>query len=283
MNLRVAFLPRDVPEPEKAVCVVIDVLRATSTLATMLHVGCRDVVLEPSVAEARASGQPGRLLCGEEGGLRPAGFDHGNSPVEFAGMSLAGRAVTFATTNGTKALQLARRSPLVLAGSIVNGPTVATYALAEAEARGLDLQIVCAGRERGTSFALDDAFCAGYLVELLVDHGPFGARGPGAEPAPGEQRAPLTGHPSAVGSPSHRLHDSALGALRLFRSYRAQQPSAEAAALAAFGESTSGRLLASLGLGPDVAYCARPGLSPVVPRAVVDGAAESRIRVVEAI
>src|SRR5512142_3179455 len=120
MILHVAYLPREVLEPEKRVCVVVDVLRATSTLVTMLESGCRDVLLEPGVPEARASASPDRLLIGEEGGIKPSDFAHGNSPVELADLDLRGRSVIFATTNGTRALGLALRSPLVLAGSLLN-------------------------------------------------------------------------------------------------------------------------------------------------------------------
>lgn len=284
MILHVAYQPREVLEPERRVCLVVDVLRATSTLVALLEAGCQDVQLEPTVADARAAAGSDRLLCGEEGGIRPAGFHYGNSPAEYSGLDLRGRSVTFATTNGTKALQLALRSPLVLAGCMLNGPAAAALAVREAEARGLDLQVVCAGRMNGTVFALDDAFCAGYLVGLLVDYGPFAVRqGSDSAPvSPGDQLPPATAPQPGSPASAHYLHDSAVAALRLFRSYRAEHPTLEAAALAAFHDSASGRGLIGLGLGADLAYCARPGISTVVPRAAPDAQAPSRIRVVEA-
>ena len=273
MILRVAFQPREVTDPERKLCVVIDVLRATSTLATMLQAGCRDILLEPTVAAARASAG-GRLLCGEEGGVRPEGFDFGNSPAEFARTDLRGKAVTFATTNGTKALQVARLSPLVYAGSALNGPAVTTLALREAGARGLDVELICAGRIAGTGFSLDDAVCAGYLVDLLVRHGGFAPRPSGAQRLGGdagvEPVQPVEGR---------HLHDSALAAWRLFRSYTVAHRDPGIALLAAFDESASGHGLRALALGDDVEFCARAGLVAVVPQAVLDG---ERVRVVEA-
>jgi 2-phosphosulfolactate phosphatase len=272
VNLGVSFLPRDLREPERKACLVVDVLRATSTLVAILAAGCRDVVLEGTVGAARAAARgSGRLLCGEEDGLRPADFDHGNSPGELAALDLRDRAVTFVTTNGTKALRAASGAPLVLAASLLNGPAAAALALREAEDRGLDLEIVCAGRRGGTAIALDDAFCAGYLTELLAQRGSFAIR---------SAASPLSTPAAAPMAEARRIRDSALVALRLFGSYRAQRASVEAAALAAFADSTSGRTLTRLGLGDDIAFCARPAVSPLVPRVVVDGADEGIVRVI---
>ena len=247
MILRVAITPAEVLAPESSVCVVVDVLRATSTLATMLAAGCRDVVLEPTVERARAWAERGRLLGGESGGVRPEGFDFGNSPAEYAARDLGGASIAFATTNGTKALMLAARSPVVLAGCLLNGPSVARRARREAAERGIDVQVVCAGRQEGTAVALDDAFCAGYLVSLLAETGEVGSR------------------------EGLRLADSAVVALRLYERYRLGRESVEEAALAAFADSTSSRVLGRHGLGADVRYCARADTLDVVPRALVDG------------
>lgn len=273
MILRAAFQPRDVADPERKLLIVVDVLRATSTLAAMLQAGCRDILLEPTVAAARESAN-GRLLCGESGGVKPEDFDFGNSPAEFARTDLRDRAVMFATTNGTKALQLARHSPLVLAGSVLNGPAVTALALREADARSLDVELVCAGRIAGTGFALDDAFCVGYLADLLVRHGGFGPRPSGAPVRGGDAGVePVT--PVA----GRLLADSALAAWRLYRSYAAEHPDPGIAALAAFDESASGHGLRTLGLGEDVEFCANAGRIARVPQAVVDG---ERVRIVEA-
>lgn len=252
MILRVAFTPAEVLKPESSVCLVVDVLRATSTLATMVAAGCRDVVVEPTVDRARAWAARGRLLSGESGGLRPPGFDFGNSPAEYAGRDLTEVVIAFATTNGTKALMLAARAPVVLAASLLNGPSATSCALGEAAERGLDVQIVCAGREEGTAVALDDSFCAGYLVSLLLESGQIA-------------------RVRHAGDGSGRLADSAVVALRLYERYQMGRESVDEAALAAFADATSSRVLARHGLAEDVEYCARAGTLEVVPRARVDG------------
>jgi len=216
----------------------------------MLAAGCRDVVLEPTVERARAWAERGRLLGGESGGVRPDGFDFGNSPAEYAARDLGGAAIAFATTNGTKALMLAARAPVVLAGCLLNGQAAARFAHREAVERGLDLQIVCAGREEGSAVALDDSFCAGYMVSLILEIGAYGL-----------------GRPEGSG----RLADSALVALRLYEHYRFDCETAEEAALAAFADATSSRVLGRHGLGADVRYCARADTLEVVPRARLDG------------
>src|SRR5260221_3207450 len=112
LTLDVALVPMFVaPDPAqraRTTYVVVDVIRATTTLAVMLGQGCRCVLVAPGIAEARAVAQPdpGRyLLGGESGGVAPPGFDFGNSPREFAAAELAGREIVFATTNGTRPLR----------------------------------------------------------------------------------------------------------------------------------------------------------------------------------
>ncbi|HVQ25786.1 MAG TPA: 2-phosphosulfolactate phosphatase, partial [Planctomycetota bacterium] len=85
--------------------VVIDVLRATSTIARALASGCAGVLpvaeLEQAAARARSLGA---LLGGERGGLAPSGFDLGNSPRSYDASACAGRLVVLSTTNGSRAI-----------------------------------------------------------------------------------------------------------------------------------------------------------------------------------
>ena len=125
MTVRAALLPGLVVSAEASVVVVVDVLRATTTLVSLLDAGCTDIVVAETIEEATAIGRKeGRLLVGEEGGLPPRHFDFGNSPRQFAGADMAGARVAFATTNGARALQLARRGPLVLAGCVRNATEI---------------------------------------------------------------------------------------------------------------------------------------------------------------
>src|SRR5262245_9928811 len=105
------------------VYVVVDVIRATTTLTVAFDQGCRRVLLAPDIETAleRASREPGRfLLGGEREGVAPAGFDLGNSPDEYTRVDLAGRELLFVTTNGTRALRACMGGYSIFAGGYRN-------------------------------------------------------------------------------------------------------------------------------------------------------------------
>ena len=158
MPVDVVFTPRAAAPAE--VGVVVDVLRATSTIAQALASGYERVLCCAEIEDARAlrAELPDSLLGGERQAVRVEGFDVGASPREF----LEARASTLilSTTNGTRAiLETAERCDRVLLGSLLNLSAVAEAAGSD------DVSIVCAGFQGG--FALDDAYCAGRIVELV--------------------------------------------------------------------------------------------------------------------
>lgn len=158
MPVNVAFTPGDTAPAR--VGIVVDVLRATSTIAQALASGYARVLCCAELEEARALRReiPGSLVGGERNAVRIEGFDVGASPREF----LEARAETLilSTTNGTRAiLETAQRCEEVVLGSLLNLSAVA------AAARGDDVVVVCAGFQG--AFALDDAYCAGRIVKLL--------------------------------------------------------------------------------------------------------------------
>jgi 2-phosphosulfolactate phosphatase len=144
--------------------VVIDVLRATSTIVTALAAGADGVRPEAELltaaAVARASGA---LLGGERGGLAPPGFDLGNSPAHYDRAACAGREVVLCTTNGTRAVASVRGALRVLSGSLLNAEATAA-ALAEAGAERVLL--VCAG-SRGC-VSVEDTAAAGCIAGSLA-------------------------------------------------------------------------------------------------------------------
>lgn len=231
MRIEVAFTPASLPNPEGKVCIVIDALRATSTLATMFARGLDAAFVAGSLAEARrqAAKRPGWLLCGEKRSLPPAGFDYGNSPKEFSKLDLRGTSAVFTTTNGTRALMRARACSAVFAGSMLNASAVARTAEREAGRRGQTLLIQCAGDLGGRAFDLEDAFCAGALVDLLTS-----------------------------GRKTLELNDEAETARRLYQSYGGS-------AIDAFRQAHHGAGLTRVGLGADVEFCTQRDLYRVVP------------------
>jgi 2-phosphosulfolactate phosphatase len=157
MRVHVAFTPDEVLEAPMAV--VVDVLRATSTIAQALASGyrrvycCREAEDALALREKLAEG----LLGGERSAVRIEGFDIGASPREV--LEPRGETLIYSTTNGTRAvLAAASGCREVLLGSLLNLSAVAT-------AVKDDCVIVCAGFQG--QFALDDAYCAGRIVELF--------------------------------------------------------------------------------------------------------------------
>src|SRR3954471_5210615 len=158
MPVHVAFTP-DEAAPA-AVGVVVDVLRATSTIAQALAAGYERVLCCAEIADARElrAELPDSLLGGERQAIRVEGFDVGASPREF--LDARARTLILSTTNGTRAiLETARRCDRVLSGSLLNLSALAAGADTD------DVVIVCAGFQGG--FALDDAYCAGRIVQRL--------------------------------------------------------------------------------------------------------------------
>jgi 2-phosphosulfolactate phosphatase len=160
VRVHVAFTPAEAAEAPTGL--VVDVLRATSTIAQALESGYERVLCCGEVEEAKALRESlgNGVLAGERKCLRIPGFDRGNSPSEFA--EGAGETVILTTTNGTRALvAAAARCERVYAASLLN-----LGAVVEAAHRaGGDVAVFCAGVKG--EFAMDDAVCAGRIVELL--------------------------------------------------------------------------------------------------------------------
>lgn len=167
-RLRVALLPELIEPDPAGVCAVVDVIRASTTLVELAGAGDPEVWLAADHAAARAAAPrlgTGALLGGEEGGLRPQGYDFGNSPREVATGDFAGRQAVFVTTNGTNALRRWSTARRTFVGALRNRDAVARHLLEEAA--GGSLTVVCAGKE-GT-LALDDVYTAGAIVARMLE------------------------------------------------------------------------------------------------------------------
>jgi 2-phosphosulfolactate phosphatase len=167
MRWNAALRPVD-PLPEAPLAIVVDVLRATTSLVTMLAHGAHQVAIERSAEAAlRLGRRRGFLVAGEQGGWPPAGFDFGNSPESFTPAAVAGRSLVLSTTNGALALRLAARGRQVLIGALANLTAVAAAALEQGE----DTVIVCAGQGGGRFIGLDDVYVAGRLARIAEEAG----------------------------------------------------------------------------------------------------------------
>ena len=231
MDIDVALVPSQARAWTDRVCIVIDELRASSTMTTLLDLGASEILLTQSLSEARRlAAERDAILCGERGGITPRGFDYNNSPAELSGSDLDGRPVVLSTSNGTAVLAELQAAPVVLVGCLLNARASAEAAVAAASALRTGVGVVCAGTLG--RFALDDAAAAGMLVGRLMDA--LAARGNGWS-----------------------LTDAAIAAVRLRSSF----PEIEEA----LAQSVAGRLVTRLGAGDDVPFCAQVDASSTVP------------------
>jgi 2-phosphosulfolactate phosphatase len=171
VRVHVAFTPAEATAVPTGI--VVDVLRASSTIVQALESGYRRVLCCAEIEQAQALREEieDAVLAGERQALRVEGFDFGNSPQDF--LEPKAQTLILTTTNGTRAIvEAAADCDVVFVGSLLNLERVA----AAARERGEDVEVVCAGVDG--QFALDDAYCAGRIAELLG-----GERTDGAEAA----------------------------------------------------------------------------------------------------
>lgn len=143
--------------------IVVDVLRATTTIAALFAAGLTDLLVISNIKEARSrAAAEGRLLFGEVQGLKPEGFDYGNSPMEATAAPVAGRRAVLFTTNGTAALCAVAGAGAVATGALANLSAVAQHASSFQR-----VVVVCAGNGRGQRFSLEDFAAAGAICRAI--------------------------------------------------------------------------------------------------------------------
>lgn len=208
--------------------VVIDILRATSTIVTALANGCHSILPvaspETALSLAEISDQNNLLLGGERKGLPPQGFHLGNSPREYTKTVVRNKKIIFTTTNGTKAIKKASTAREIILASILNMQAAATRVQEKAH----HLVIICAGT-RG-KFALEDTIAAGLLISTI-----------------------LKKNPGTV------LSDIAKTAYHFYLNYHNS-------ILYPLQNSINGRRLIKMGLTKDVLFCAQENKFNIVPQ-----------------
>lgn len=232
-TIDVHFTPPTVDAVAGMTLIIIDTLRATTAITTLLAAGAKAIYPCAGHAEARsvAATLSGSVLCGESNGLKVDGFDYGNSPTEFEGIDVRGWTVVQSTSNGTRALALTASADVTFAGCLRNRTAVAQAALRRSGA----IAIVCSGDQDATAPSVEDSFTAGAVVEAVL--------------AADATRTPFAG---------------AVLARRLFRSYRRSST-------AAFAESPHAAHLRRLGFANDLRFAGEMDVESVVPLATIDG------------
>lgn len=157
----------DENEIKNKTTIVIDVLRATSTIVTALNNGCKGIIpivtVEEAFDKAQQLAEGSFLLGGERKGVRIEGFSLGNSPLEYEKEIVENKVIIFSTSNGTRAIRKAEKAKRVFIASFLNISAVAKKAVSCQD----DITIICAGT--AGKFSLDDIGCAGMLVHKIVE------------------------------------------------------------------------------------------------------------------
>ena len=233
MKLHIYHTPELTPTDKVPDCAIaIDVLRATTTIATALNAGAEAVQafrdMEKLMHVSEQWPPEKRLRAGERGGAMVAGCDLGNSPLDCTPERVQGRRLFISTTNGTRALQCVQNAPIVLAAAFVNRLAAVQYVLAQ---KPETVWLVGSGWEG--SFSLEDTACAGAIAHGLLEKVNYSLD-------------ELAGN------------DEVIGALGLYSQWKDQL-------LEMFHHASHGKRLLRLECHEDLKYCAQIDVLDVLP------------------
>jgi 2-phosphosulfolactate phosphatase len=233
VKLFVYHTPELTPTDQVPDCAIaIDILRATTTIATALNAGAEAVQafsdMEKLMQVSEQWPPEKRLRAGERGGAMVAGCDLGNSPLDCTPERVQGRRLFISTTNGTRALQCVQNAPIVLAAAFVNRLATVEYILAQ---QPETLWLVGSGWEG--SFSLEDTACAGAIAHSLQE----------------KLDVPLD---ELAGN------DEVIGAIALYSQWQDQL-------LELFHHASHGKRLLRLDCHEDLKYCAQTDILNVLP------------------
>ncbi|MBE9190458.1 2-phosphosulfolactate phosphatase family protein [Gloeocapsopsis crepidinum LEGE 06123] len=233
MKLFIYHTPELTPEDKVPDCAIaVDVLRATTTIATVLAAGAEAVQvfsdLDQLIQVSEAWSADKRLRAGERGGAKVAGFDMGNSPLDCTPERVQGRRLFISTTNGTRALQRVQNAAAVTAAAFINRAAVVKYIMAQ---QPEILWIVGSGWEG--SFSLEDTACAGAIAHSIWQ----------------QTELPLA---ELAGN------DEVMGAIALYAQWQNNL-------LDLFHHASHGKRLLRLDCYEDLKYCAQTDIVDVLP------------------
>ncbi len=211
--------------------VVLDILRASTTIIVALNNGAREIIPVGSIESAvKISGSlfgEVTLRGGERNGKMIEGFNLGNSPLEYGEAAVRGKSIIYCTTNGSVAMAKSRYARTLVVGAFVNLSAVVDHIKAEKK----DFLLICAGRVNSIGyFSLEDAVCAGMMIQKLMK----------------DESLEL------------ELSDSAKASLALHKSFGRS-------ILKMLRTSEHGKYLAEIGFAEDLKICAAVDSVPILP------------------
>lgn len=233
MKLFVYHTPELTPTDYLPDCaVVIDVLRATTTIATALDAGAEAVQafsdIDELIRQSNSWLPEKRLLAGERGGKKVDGFDLGNSPLDCTPNLVKGKRLFLTTTNGTRALQRVAQAPTVITAAQINRQAAVNYLMNH---QPETVWMVGSGWEG--SYSLEDTACAGAIAQLMIQQ---------TDVAPTE----------IIGN------DEVIGAVALYAQWQDNL-------LNMFGQCSHGQRLLKLNCNEDLKYCSQTDFINILP------------------
>ncbi len=169
-RVEVCFTPNLYPlhiEQEYEIVVAIDVLRATSAICSAFHHGVSKIIPVSTLDEAIEYRDNGFIVAAERKGQIVSGFDLGNSPFSYMDPKYKGKTIVLTTTNGTKAINTAKKVNSLIIGSLVNLDAVCEYLMDQGKS------VLLLGSGWKNKFCLEDTICAGAITEKLLKTGNF--------------------------------------------------------------------------------------------------------------
>ena len=221
--------------------IVVDILRATTTMIVALTNGAKDIIPSETASKAAkiARGSGNSLLCGEREGVIIKGFNLGNSPLEFTPEKITNKSLIFSTTNGTVSIVKSRFAKNCVLGSFVNLSKVVEYIKSLNE----DFTILCAGKLN--NFCLEDVVCAGLIINRLLSFQPLSLN---------------------INSDSYVLKDPEMVAVKLADIYAIDNNSPSSEKIySMLKTSEHGKYLTSLGFDEDLKICSMLDSYPYLP------------------
>lgn len=169
-SIEVCFSPKlfgNIQTTSNFVTVVVDILRATTSICAALACGAKSVIPVSSLNEAEAFKQKGFVVAAERDGLRLDFADFGNSAFDFMKNDVSGLDIVFSTTNGTVAMEMAKSSEAIVLGAFINLSALADFLIKTDK----NIVILCSGWKN--MFCLEDSIFAGALIEKLTESQEF--------------------------------------------------------------------------------------------------------------
>ncbi len=170
-RVEVCFFPGQYPlyAQDMGIVVVIDVLRATSAMVAAFENGVDRIIPVSTIEEAAAYiGKEGYIAAAERNGEVVEGFAYGNSPLAYVGEDLSGKTIVMTTTNGTKAINVAKDARMLVVGSFLNLTALSEWLVQQDD----NILLLCSGWK--DKFNLEDSVFAGAVMDRLLESGKFG-------------------------------------------------------------------------------------------------------------